>query len=147
MARIGCTILLGGITVLSLAGCKKHHDTLPKTPPPVWTIDTSGKYSASMTAVVQVSENLRPYIQQSDQIAAFIDGECRGTGTLIESAGVSAFFILIHGTASEQKKISFQYYASWKSHLYSTPAFLAFTVDGTYGSVDVPGVLSLDPVR
>lgn len=146
MTRIGFPILLGCITLLGLGSCKKH-ETLPKTPPPVWTTDASGKYFASMTAVVQVSEKLRPYVKPSDQIGAFIDGECRGTGTLVESGGVSAFFILIHGTASEQKKISFQYYSSWKSHLYSTPPFLPFTVDGTYGTVDVPGVLSLDPVR
>lgn len=129
---------------ISMAGCKKKH-TQPRVPSPAWTVDNTGKYPVSMTAVVQVPENLRTYLQETDKMGAFIDGECRGTGVWVHSGSVSAFFVQIHGTASEQSKISFKYYFSWRSNMYVTNAFLDFVVDGEYGSVDAPQVLDLVP--
>lgn len=139
-------ILLAGLAFLAAGmSCKKKHD-IPRVPAPSWTVDNTGKYPVSMTAVVQVPENLRTYIQQQDQIAAFVGEECRGTGQLIQVGSVSAFFIMIHGTASEQSKISFKYWHAWRSNLYSTDPFLDFTVDGTYGTADAPIILQLKPV-
>ena len=137
---------LAALLLIGTGSCKKHH-VVPKVAPPHWTMDQTGKYSSSMTVVVQIPPNIRPYVQKTDQIGAFIHDECRGVGTLVEAGTVSAFFILIHGTASEQSKISFQYYSSWKSYLYETSAFLDFTADGTYGTADVPQILNLVPVR
>jgi hypothetical protein len=134
------------ILFLSMAACKKHH-TLPKIPAPVWTVDDSGKYPATMTAVVQIPENLQTYMQPADKIGAFVGDECRGTGTLVKAGDVSVFFILIHGTASEQSKISFRYYRSSKSYLYATTPFLDFTQDGNYGTADGPKILDLSPVK
>lgn len=127
-------------------GCKKHH-TLPKVPAPSWTVDNTGKYPMSMTAVVQVPENLRTYIQESDKIGAFVGDECRGTGTWVHTGSVSAFFILIHGSSAEQSKIRFKYYFSWKSNLYETAPFLDFKIDDNYGSVDAPQILELKPAK
>jgi len=139
------TILLV-ILLLSLAACKKHH-TRPKIPAPTWTVDDSGKYPASMTAVVQVPKNLQPHIQPSDKIGAFVGDECRGTGTLVKVRDASVFFVLIHGVASEQAKISFRYYRSSKSYLYATEPFLDFIQDGNYGTADGPKILDLSPVK
>lgn len=144
MKKYGFILL--ALLLAFVAGCKKHH-TLPKVPSPAWTVDNIDQYPVSMTAVVQVPENLRPYIQKTDKIAAFVGDECRGTGTWIKAGSVSAFFILIHGTASEQSKISFKYYFSWKSNMYETDALLDFTVDGSYGSVDAPEILDLKPAK
>lgn len=132
--------------LILISSCKKHH-SLPKVPSPTWTVDNTGKYPASMTAVVQIPEALRKHIQGNDKIAAFIGEECRGTGTLINTGSVSAFFILIHGTASEQSKISFKYYAAGKSNMYETAATLNFTVDGNYGTADGPEILDLIPAE
>lgn len=132
--------------LLGLSSCKKHHD-LPTVPPPQWTVDQTGQYPTSMTVVVQVPEDLQPYVQESDQIGAFVGDECRGIGTLVVSGSVSAFFILVHGTTSEESMVSFQYYSSWKKHLYATPAFLKFTPDGVYGSADGPRILNLEPAK
>lgn len=134
------------ILFLGLAACKKHH-TRPKIPAPSWTVDDSGKYPASMTAVVQVSKNLQPYIEPADKIGAFVGDECRGTGTLVEVGDASVFFILIHGVASEQSKISFRYYRSSKSYLYATEPFLDFIQDGNYGTADSPKILNLSSVK
>ena len=140
------TIMLCLILINSEMSCKKHH-SIPQVPAPEWEVDNTGKYPVSMTAVVQVPENIRPYIQQGDKIGAFVGEECRGVGQLVRTGSVSAFFLLIHGTASEQSKISFKYWNSWKSYLYSSTAFLDFMVDGNYGTADAPEVLQLNPVR
>lgn len=138
---IGCVILLA-----CAMSCKKSH-RLPKVPSPNWTVEDMGKYPASMTAVVQVPESLQKHIQNDDKIAAFIGEECRGTGALVTTGSVSAFFILIHGTSSEQSKISFKYYTAGRSNMYETAATLDFTVDGNYGTADVPEILDLKPVK
>ncbi len=130
-----------------LFGCKKKDHPLPKVPAPSWAVTQMAQYTVTMTVVVQVPEPLLPHIRKADELAAFIGGECRGTGTLVQQGEVSAFFILIHGTAAEKGMIQFKYYSALKSHLYSTEAFLRFTADGNYGTADVPMVLDLVPVR
>jgi|GEM_PF-1340100 hypothetical protein len=144
MKRILSISFLG--LLIGLCSCKKNHD-LPTVSPPHWTVDQTGQYPTSMTVVVQLPEDLRPYIQENDQIGAFVGEECRGIGTQVVSGSVSAFFILVHGTTSEQSMLSFQYYSSSKKHLYATPAFLKFTPDGSYGSADGPRTLDLDPAK
>lgn len=143
-----CFILLVlGTLLTGVIGCGKKHHALPKFPAPTWTVDETGKYPATMTAVVLVPLTLQPYVMKTDQLAAFVGEECRGTATLIRSGSVSAFFILIHGTPSEEVKLSFKYYSGWKSTLYTTGSFLKFTVDGSYGSADGPQVLDMTGVR
>lgn len=136
-----CIILGYGI-----GGCKKHHSR-PKVPAPTWTVDQTGQYPASMTAVVRVPDNLQENVQKADQIGAFIGDECRGKGQLVVAGENKLFFILIHGTASEQSRISFKYYSSLKSYLYQTDVFLDFTVDGNFGTADNPIILGLQPVE
>ena len=100
-----------------------------------------------MTAVVRVPPGITPDISETDKIGAFSGDECRGLGTLVGTGPTSVFFILIHGIASEQSKISFKYYSSQNSHIYSTNAFLDFIVDGNYGTVDHPEVLDMKQVK
>lgn len=148
MKRYINNMLLVGIFFFPiLTGCKKDKHTLPKVPPPNWTIQQAEQYSGSMTVVVQVPDNLLQYIQEEDELGAFINGECRGLGTLVQAGEISAFFILIHGTTSENGNIAFKYYSSSQSHLYFTDAFLPFKIDGAYGTVDVPMVLDLQPAK
>lgn len=142
--HISIIALLFTITVFS--GCKKKH-VIPVVPAPHWTVTAPGKFPASMTAVVQVPESLAPYVQSTDEMAAFSNGECRGTGVLVKGKSVLAFFVLIHGVDSVQDNISFEYYNAWYEHLYKTNDFLLFTADGNYGTVDSPEVLDLKPVK
>lgn len=140
-------VLTAIMLIIAATGCKKKDHALPKVPPPSWSVEQAAQKPATMTAVVQVPENLLKDIQMEDQLAAFIDGACRGTATLVQQGEVSAFFILIHGMASEKGKVQFKYYSALKSHLYSTNAFIPFKADGNYGTVDVPMVLDLKPVK
>ena len=140
-------IFLLAVALTGLGSCTKHHHALPTFPVPTWSVDTTGKYSATMTAVVLVPPDLQPYVLRADQLAAFVGEECRGTATLVRSGSVEAFFVLIHGDPSEDVKLSFKYYSDWKATMYTTTAFLKFTVDGSYGSADGPQVLVMNGVR
>ena len=135
--------------LIGFSSCKKQDgtDSPPQVPAPDWTVDTTGKYPLSMTAVVQVPPGITPDISETDKIGAFFEDECRGLGTLVGTGTTSVFFILIHGIASEQSKISFKYYNSENRHIYSTNAFLDFTVDENYGTVDSPEVLNMKQVK
>lgn len=134
------TLLL--LLCCAATGCKKHHD-YPRSSRPQWTVDTTGKYPVTMTAVVELPLPMQYYVQSTDEIGAFIGNECRGVGTFVRSDTSKVFFIMIHGTASEQAKISFKYYSTWTSYLYNTDAFLNFTMDGNFGTVDAPAILNL----
>lgn len=135
------------LILIKFSGCKKEDGT-EEAPPPTadWTVDTTGKYPLSMTAVVQVPPGIRPDVSETDKIGAFSGDECRGLGTLIRTGTTPVFFLMIHGTGTEQTKINFKYYSSQNSHLYSTTAFLDFAVDGNYGTVDNPKVLDMEQV-
>ena len=152
MNRIGATICnrhlllaLGFLLVGGLTACKKKHHALPKVPPPSWSVDQPEQYPVTMTAVVQVPQKLRKSLQATDQLAVFMDGVCRGTGTLVQRGEAAVFFVLIHGKAAEHHPLLFRYYAAGKKHLYATGAFLPFVADDNYGTVDVPRILDLKP--
>lgn len=135
------------LVVIGWSSCKKE-DSIPQSPPPNWTVDSVGKYPLSMTAIVKVSKDITPEISESDEMGAFLGEECRGTGTFIETDSTFVFFIMIHGTVADQgKKMSFKYYNSQKSWLYGTEAFLNFTTDGSYGTVDNPEVLKMKQIK
>jgi hypothetical protein len=137
-------LLILCLAAVYLAGCKKHH-TAPEVPPPSWSVDTSGQYPATMTAVVAPPQDMDPYVTASDEMGAFVGTDCRGIGRMITINHENMFFIMIHGKASEQSMISFQYYRSWDKHLYKTGPILNFAADGNFGTADAPEILYLVP--
>ena len=144
---VSITTLL--LILTGFSSCGKHNDnqSLSKVPAPKWEIDTTGKYPLSMTAVVKLPVGIAANISEGDKIGAFCGDECRGLGSLIKTGATSVFFVLIHGTGMEQTRISFRYYSSQNSYLYSTDAFLDFKTDGNYGTIDGPEVLNVKPVE
>lgn len=97
-----------------------------------------------MTAVVVLPENLQTYFQTNDQIAAFINGECRGVGQLIDNA----FFITIKGTPEENSKVSFRYYNTRNQYMYATDANLSFGAGMPFmARADAPEVLVLNIIQ
>ena len=87
-------------------------------------------------------------MKPADMMAAFVAGDCRGVGVIIKVNDTSSvFYILIHGAASEQDKISFKYYSKASSYMYSTTDFLTFAVDSNFGTPDNPEVPALAPVK
>ena len=130
---------------ISLSNCKK--DTAIKISAPGWLISDVDKYPASMTAVVQLPDYLKNSLHSNDEMGVFINEECRGTGALIKLDSTSAFFIMIHGTNSENGKIIFKYYSINKSAIYSSKDTLNFVVDENYGTVDNPKSLQLNVIK
>ena len=129
------------VLAICLGSCKEE-EVNTTFPAPVWQVDDA-KYSVSMTAVVVLPENLQTYFQTNDQIAAFINGECRGVGQLIDNA----FFITIKGTPEENSKVSFRYYNTRNQYMYATDANLSFEPDAIYGTADAPEVLVLNIIQ
>ena len=130
---------------ISLSNCKKETNT--KFPNPSWHFDDVGKYPATMTAVVQLPDYLKRGLKEKDEMGAFINDECRGTGELIKLDSASAFFIMIHGSASENGPIIFKYYSSKDSNIYTSKDTLNFVVDENYGTADSPKSLNLKVVK
>ncbi|RZJ99410.1 MAG: hypothetical protein EOO43_26375, partial [Flavobacterium sp.] len=121
-------IVLQAISIflmIAIIGCSKKEDDIAppeeiytKFPPPDWKVDESGKYPFSMTAAVTIPAKLQLQMNDNDQIAAFINEECRGKGVKIKVDSVDVFFILVRGLADEQKKITFKYYSAKSSYIY-----------------------------
>lgn len=132
------------LTLLWAGGCRKHK-TYPRIAPPHWGVDSSGRYPASMTAVIRLPDDLAAAAQAADELGAFAAEECRGLGVPVAVGGEQVFFLLIHGSASETTSLSFRYYAAGTGHLYTTGDVLTFTVDGNYGVADGPVLLKLQP--
>lgn len=144
---IGKGMFLILFLVAFLSSCKKDDNSYKKYDKPVWNVDLTGKYPLSMTAVVSIPDNLKAYETTADMVAAFVNGECRGVGTLKETDAGFVYFVMIKGTASEQSNVSFKYYCSRTSYLYTTDGTLTFEVDKTWGSVDSPIVMEMKNVE
>ena len=130
---------------ISLSNCKK--DTAIKISAPGWHTGALEKYPATMTAVVQLPDNLKNGLHIKDEMAVFINEECRGTGELIRLDSTSAFFVMIHGTNSENGKIIFKYYSFNQSAIYASKDTLNFVVDENFGTADKPISLQLEVAK
>ncbi|MFL5811882.1 MAG: hypothetical protein ACJ749_20330, partial [Flavisolibacter sp.] len=105
------------------------------------------RYPASMTAVVMLPDNLQATASDGDQLAAFINDECRGVGEKVKVNAKDLYFVLIRGLAEEQSKIVFKYYNSKTAYLYQTGPELNFLIDAIYGTAENPQLLQLKPVK
>jgi hypothetical protein len=136
---------------IAVTSCKKEsaeqQEVYPKFPPPTWKEDDSGRYPASMTAVVSLPLSFRADFSKNDQLAAFVNDECRGVGALVELDTASVYFVLIRGLADEQSPVMFKYYNVKSSYLYQTSSAVNFLVDKVYGTAQNPQVLELTPVK
>lgn len=140
MRAILIIITIGLFTVA--AGCSKHNGGPPFQPPPTdWVVASPTQYPYSMTAVVEVPDNVSSGVAAADMMAAFIGTTCRGVGVQETVNGNTEFYILIRGTASEQSQVYFKYYNSVKGWLYTTGPDVPFAVDSVYGSPDYPAIL------
>lgn len=136
------------IILLCVSGinCKKE-DSQAQFSPPAWQVDDVGKYAASMTAVVKLPDELNEKLGKDDQLGAFVDDDCRGTGELISVGGSPVYFVMIHGTTSEEISVMFKYYCTKDAHMYVSENSLKFTIDGNYGTADNPVVLRLKAMK
>ena len=141
---IAITIL--SICILISGGCSKDTEPYPEHPVPEWTIQSPWLLPNSFTAIVAIPENINIYAGDNDQVAAFINEECRGVGTLVKSEDNSkrVYYITIRAEDAEDGEIIFRYYNSRLSYLYQAKQTISFVTDGTYGTYDSPVVLDLE---
>ena len=140
-------LLLIAFALFCITACKDDkEDVYPTFPRPNWEVNTSENFSATMTAVVILPDELLEFAEKDDLIAVFINEECRGKGTLVEKEGEPYYYFTIKGYYDEQGKMTFQYYNTARSYLYRTGAILDFEPDGIWGVIDLPKVLDLSIV-
>jgi hypothetical protein len=146
--------MISVLLVIGTIACRKGADVAEKPkeeqtkfPPPKWKADETGRYPASMTAVVVLPALLQTAITEEDQLAAFIGGECRGEGARVRVGSTDMYFVLIRGLADEQSPVTFKYYNAKSSFLYQTGPVVNFLIDGVYGTAESPKVLDLSPVK
>ena len=148
---IKTSIALYILLVLCAAGCSKTAEVVPvipvvgatKFPAPTWKADDTGKYPATMTAVVALPAAMVANITPGDKLAAFINGECRGVGVVDKVNSQDLFFVLVQGLPDETGKITFKYYNEKTAYMFEASSVINFLIDGVYGSAQNPKVLEL----
>ncbi len=135
------------ILVLIIAGgCSKDKETFTTYPVPDWSIQAPEQLPHSFTAIVAVPENINIYATDGDKVAAFINEECRGVGTLVksENSGSNVYYITIRASDTENGLIVFRYYNARLSYLYQATQSIPFEIDGTFGTYDSPVIMELE---
>jgi hypothetical protein len=132
------------VLLLSL-GCSKDDEKFTTWPVPEWKVESPELLPNSFTAIVALPDNLNLYATPDDKIAAFMDDNCCGVGTLVEDEGGarSVYFLTIRASDTGMGQITFRYYNARMSYLYEASQTVEFEPDGTFGSYDEPVVLDL----
>ncbi len=141
-------IWIVALVLLVLGSCSKDDEQFTTSPEPAWSVQSPELLPSSFTAIVAIPDNLNVYADDNDKVAAFINGECRGVGTLIkeEDSGKRVYFLTIRASDTESGEITFRYFNTRLSYLYQAEETVDFESDGTYGSYDTPIILDLQIV-
>lgn len=132
----------------SNCGKKNVKESFTTFPSPNWTVDSTGRYPVSMTAVVQIPEKIKSLLQPKDKFAAFIKDECRSLGVPVNLSTTSpVYYFLIKGTATEGDKVTFKYFSATTSYMFTTTPLLDFSVDGNFGTADNPEQLTMNGIK
>lgn len=133
---------------LMLIGCSEDTDPWPKQSAPEWRVESPASLPNSFSAFIAIPENLHLYATDNDLVAAFINNQCRGVGTLIKGGAdeLSVWAITIRGEEDENGSITFRYYNSRLSFLYEAKQKIPFEPDATFGTYDAPEILELEPL-
>jgi hypothetical protein len=140
--------------IAAALGCSKNSDdtqeeaeVMTKFPVPNWKADDTGKYPATMTAVFSLPATLAGSLMENDQLAAFVNGECRGVGVIVDSNNLKLFFVLIQGLPEETNNIKIKYYSHKTSYMYESKSALTFLADGIYGTAENPKIVELTQIK
>jgi len=131
------------------AGNDNNNSNNNKTyPAPGWQAINAATYAYSMTAVVSIPDSLQQTVGSTDELAAFIGNECRGSGSYVERGNglKPVFYVLIKGAADEAGSVTFKYYNKKSSFMYSSGDILQFVIDDNYGTVDAPATPGFKPM-
>jgi hypothetical protein len=145
------TSVLGVFLLMAILSCSKNGNTpeevATKFPAPTWKVDNTGKYPATMTSVVVLPAMLAGNLLENDQLAAFINDECRGVGVLEKVNDQNLYFVMIHGLPDETSKVKFKYYSSKTSYMYESNDAINFLIDAVYGTAQNPKTLEFSQLK
>lgn len=141
-----CIFLLTTLSC-SKSGSTNQGEVGTKFPAPQWSADTTGKYPATMTAVLALPATLAGNLMEKDQLAAFVNGECRGVAALEKVGNVDLFFIMVRGLPDESSNVRFKYYSSKTSYMYESNDAVNFLIDAVYGTAQNPKTLELSQLK
>ncbi len=150
MKKISSVLCL--VLIAATLGCSKDsddtlEDAATKFPQPNWKADDTGKYPATMTAVFALPVTLATGSTDDDKLAAFVNDECRGVGTIVEVDHLKLFFVLIQGLPEESNTIAIRYYSNKTSYMYESRSALSFLADGVFGTAENPKMLELAQLK
>lgn len=130
------------LVIMTLAGCKKEKEY--KTfGQPNWQEVFNTEYTSSMTAVVDLPRELSVYEQDTDELAAFVNGECRGVAKNVDGHK----YIMIKCMPDENGMVTFRYYSSANKYMYECANCTPLENDGIYGTADSPVILKLKVIN
>jgi len=134
MRYLALTIMLLAL----LSGCHKNDDEDFDTKPN-WVVATDVNKEFSMTYIVRVSVNseVQPLVP-SDELAAFIGTQCRGTATIVSNDSKNCFYLLFYGNQNDTEKLTFRYFSSEKKKIYESAPLDNYFPNQMAGSLDAP---------
>lgn len=109
-------------------------------------LNLAGKHPLKMQMVCTLPQEQTQYVTDSDILAAFVDGECRGIAQLSEKNGMKMFTLTINGSLSNNEQVILKYYCAKTSYLYIVNNEIVFENGKQCGTVDAPAPLSVSVV-
>ena len=118
--------------------------TYPTFEAPSWSVSETSSYEHTMAVVVVLPDSLRSRENTADELAVFAqDDKCRGAAERIEvSSGKYVWMAMVYGNTNTEV-LSFKYYSSQSQHMYKSEGTAPFTIDGSWGTIDVPQTLGM----
>ena len=127
-------ILFFALLVLIVPACHEK-EVATRFNNPEWTYTPNTAYNVTMTATVQLPDNLRPYLSEDDQMVALVGDEVRGVAVPFTD---SLFYITIHGSENEVSQVELRYWSSKTSYMYRSEQSYPFKENDILGIPDQP---------
>ena len=106
-----------------------------------WTCSETGwQYDMEVWATVAYKNGSPVADQTNYEVAAFVDGVCRGVGELVSAGSSNVFYLRVYSNTSSGENVTFQVYDKTEHSTISGITFEAvtFTNDATIGTPSAP---------
>lgn len=120
--------------------------TYPTYDAPHWSVSNPDVYECSMTAILILPDTIVGSQQPNDELAIFMNDECRGVAERIEvSPAKYVWMVMIKGNTNESKlqKLKIRYWSSIYKYMYDSDNKPLFETDSRLGEIDAPYTLDL----
>jgi gliding motility-associated-like protein len=116
---------------------------LMAAPPSAWQVNPAD-FSNSMIIVGAININKSESLDAGDQVAAFIDGECRGVASISYFAEVDRYlaYLFIYSNGVRGEEISFKLYDASADQVFDVPETEPFESNGGIGDAAKPYVFA-----